>query len=489
MPGYVDVFGTATNTSTVTVNQQSTYRHGDYYRAELSVDNSSAALWVGVTNVAVITNAGPDIVTTNIGNVFKQKTPELFAHDADGNLTNDGHWAYTWDGENRLLTMTAPSAIPTGARKALAFTYDFQGRRVTKTVSNWNGSAWSLSLQRKFLYDDWNLITETDNSNVMQRQFMWGADLSGTRRGAGGVGGLVKVYDVTTSKHLFPGFDGNGNVTVLADGATGAAQANYEYGPFGELLRISGSWSRSNPLRFSTKYQDDETDFPYYGYRYYNPSTGRWLSRDPIDESGGLNLYAYVDNASNQAIDALGQAKSPLLQPGSTRTDDSGEVSIIVGNRFNRSDREMAQKALCLIQSLLGKTYEPEFWNTYWAKLSWVGKPQLNPPGGVTDAHTYIFINDSKRIRQGAGITQYLTFGIVLAHESYHYHTGVDDPVPEQKVDDPAMAAFLKASKMPAPSHCKGCCGAGWTLRTLLDYYACGCGIDLSSQRPPCPGW
>jgi len=72
VPGYVDVFGTATNTSTVTVNQQSTYRHGDYYRAELSVDNSSAALWVGVTNVAV--------------------TPEAFAYDADGNLTNDGRW-------------------------------------------------------------------------------------------------------------------------------------------------------------------------------------------------------------------------------------------------------------------------------------------------------------------------------------------------------------------------------------------------------------
>jgi hypothetical protein len=44
VPGYVDVFGTSTNTSTVTVNQQSTYRHGDYYRAELSVDNSLGAL-------------------------------------------------------------------------------------------------------------------------------------------------------------------------------------------------------------------------------------------------------------------------------------------------------------------------------------------------------------------------------------------------------------------------------------------------------------
>jgi hypothetical protein len=72
---------------------------------------------------------------------------------------------------------------------------------VTKTVSNWTGSAWSLSLQRRFLYDEWNLITETDNSNVMQRQYMWGTDLSGSRRGAGGVGCLVKVYDATTSKH------------------------------------------------------------------------------------------------------------------------------------------------------------------------------------------------------------------------------------------------------------------------------------------------
>jgi hypothetical protein len=46
-----------------------------------------------VTNVAVITNAGPDIVTTNIGNAFKQKTPEAFAYDTDGNLTNDGRWS------------------------------------------------------------------------------------------------------------------------------------------------------------------------------------------------------------------------------------------------------------------------------------------------------------------------------------------------------------------------------------------------------------
>ena len=54
-------------------------------------------------------------------------------------------------------------------------------------------------------------------------------------------------------------------------------------GPFGEVIRATGPMARGNPFRFSTKYQDDETDLVYYGYRYYSASTGRWLSRDPLN--------------------------------------------------------------------------------------------------------------------------------------------------------------------------------------------------------------
>ena len=43
--------------------------------------------------------------------------------------------------------------------------------------------------------------------------------------------------------------------------------------------------AKANPFRFSTKYQDDETDLLYYGYRYYSASTGSWLSRDPLAEN------------------------------------------------------------------------------------------------------------------------------------------------------------------------------------------------------------
>jgi RHS repeat-associated protein len=52
------------------------------------------------------------------------------------------------------------------------------------------------------------------------------------------------------------------------------------------VIRATGPMARANPFRFSTKYQDDETDLLYYGVRYYKPSTADWLSRDPIDEPG-----------------------------------------------------------------------------------------------------------------------------------------------------------------------------------------------------------
>jgi RHS repeat-associated protein len=65
--------------------------------------------------------------------------------------------------------------------------------------------------------------------------------------------------------------------------------------------------AKANPFRFSTKYQDDETGLLYYGYRYYQPSIGRWPSRDPAEEmGGGANLYAFANNAPVNEVDPLG---------------------------------------------------------------------------------------------------------------------------------------------------------------------------------------
>ena len=134
---------------------------------------------------------------------------------------------------------------------------------------------------------------------------MWGLDLSGSLQGAGGVGGLLAVNDVVNGTN-FVAYDGNGNVAALVNATDGTETARYEYGPFGEVIRATGPMAKANPFRFSTKYQDEETDQLYYGYRFYNPSHGRWLSRDPIGEGGGLNLYGFVGNDSIEGFDPFG---------------------------------------------------------------------------------------------------------------------------------------------------------------------------------------
>ena len=291
VPGYVNIVGAASATATnVNVNNVMAYRRGEYYRVELSTNNGSAAVWLGVTN-RVVQSGTTNSVT---GNLFLPKTPEVFAHDADGNLTNDGHWAYVWDAENRLTRMVAPTAIPTGARYALNFTNDWRGRRTSKVVSNWTGSAWSKSYEHKFVYDGWNLVATLDAANTLLYSFQWGTDLSGSMQGAGGVGGLVSmtVHSGVNAGTYFYAFDGNGNVAALINAADGTIAARYEYGPFGELIRATGPLAFLNPFRFSTKFQDDETGFLYYGYRYYDPSAGRWPNRDPLGDEAFFTLYA-----------------------------------------------------------------------------------------------------------------------------------------------------------------------------------------------------
>jgi RHS repeat-associated protein len=142
---------------------------------------------------------------------------------------------------------------------------------------------------------------------------MWGLDLSGSMQGAGGIGGLLAANLGTNGTH-FVAYDGNGNVTAMVDAGTGSVSAQYEYSPFGETIRATGPMAKVNPFRFSTKYQDDETGLLYYGYRYYQPSTGRWPSRDPIGERGGKNLYGFVKNDPILFYDKLGRIKCHVYE-------------------------------------------------------------------------------------------------------------------------------------------------------------------------------
>ncbi|MBX3315461.1 MAG: RHS repeat-associated core domain-containing protein [Phycisphaeraceae bacterium] len=164
---------------------------------------------------------------------------------------------------------------------------------------------WELISVTKFVWDGWNLTAELDGEDEIVRTYAWGLDLSGSEQGAGGVGGLLFEQDGDGGPIHRVSMDGNGNVMTLRD-ATGALIAGYEYGPFGEALTVRGSYAGINPFRFSTKYNDSESGLYYYGYRYYSTGMGRWLSRDPIEEQDGLNMYVTVQNSLMNYVDPLG---------------------------------------------------------------------------------------------------------------------------------------------------------------------------------------
>jgi len=135
---------------------------------------------------------------------------------------------------------------------------------------------------------------------------------SNTPQGAGGVGGLLSISAIASgsiSDTFYPAYDGNGNVSEYVN-AAGAEVAHFEYDPFGNLTVDDQGNAASFPYRFSTKPQDAVTGLYYYGYRYYDPVTGRWPSRDPIGERGGVNLYGFVRNDGVGRWDFLGLDES-----------------------------------------------------------------------------------------------------------------------------------------------------------------------------------
>ena len=158
------------------------------------------------------------------------------------------------------------------------------------------------------------MIDYATDSNTVANTYTWGLDLSGQLQGAGGVGGLLCVTEnpaSSTQNPYYPSYDANGNISEYIDDSDSVV-AHYEYSPFGKLTSSSGSQAGDFRHRFSTKYQDSETNLYYYGYRYYNTELGRWISRDPIEEEGGENLYHFCLNNSLYYYDYLGREFVPV---------------------------------------------------------------------------------------------------------------------------------------------------------------------------------
>ena len=252
-----------------------------------------------------------------------EERPLIREYDEDGNQikvkTSTGEWEVKYNALNQAVRFTQDT-------KRVECRYDYLNRRVEKTV--YEGEM--LVSRKRFIYCGFLQLAELDAANatetvqpVLRKTYLWDPmESTATRILA------MTTFDETGTyvENLFYTHDLLKNTTGLFD-TQGECRALYEYGPYGNVLRMEGNMAKDNPFRFSSEYADDELGLVYYNYRYYNILNGRWLNREPIGEDGNFNLYRMVYNNLFTFIDYTGSI--PVKTPDAAMTNSPSYLADI----------------------------------------------------------------------------------------------------------------------------------------------------------------
>lgn len=261
---------------------------------------------------------GGSTYTTNALNQYKEiiSAGQAFApeYDLDGNqtkiLTKTGEWKVSYDAYKRPILF-----IQERAQLQIRFQYDIMGRQIRKTVTKRG----VIIKHENYLYKAYLRIMGFNRligkGEPLYKIFWDPSEPIATKPLAIDIAGKLYYYAHDHSK----------NVTDLLD-ATGKIVAHYDYDPYGNVT-ATGELANLNPIQYSSEVYDPELGLVIYNYRHYNPLDGRWLTRDPIEEKGGINLYGFVGNNPLLWVDALGLRKEIIT--------DKDKCSITIRVRIN----------------------------------------------------------------------------------------------------------------------------------------------------------
>ena len=210
-------------------------------------------------------------------------TNRVPGYDLNGNLIDNGSGqTYEWDAENRLVKITCADQTST------EFRYDGKSRRVGITEKD---AARVVTSEKRYLWAEGAQPAEeraADGRTVVKQYHAQGEFLPGA------AAPLNKVF--YTKDHL-------GSVRELVDG-NGTLQTRYDYDLWGGRTKLTGTVE--SEVGYTGHHHHGKSGLVLTWYRAYDPVTGRWLSRDPIGEAGGINLYGYVGNDPIGLVDPLG---------------------------------------------------------------------------------------------------------------------------------------------------------------------------------------
>lgn len=261
--------------------------------------NPSLSSGANSTNVSAI-DGGNNSKTNTYQVSVSNSSGQTLTYDANGNLTNDGTNTYQWDAENRMIQINYP-----GSGNNSQFTYDGLGHCV-KIVETSGGTTTST---KQFVWCG-NQMCEARNasSTIIAQYFRRGQTISGTS------------YYYTK--------DRLGSIREM-NNSSGVIQSQYDYDPYGQVTKLQGSLA--SDFQYAGYYYHAPSGLNLTVYRAYSASLSRWINRDPIEERGGLNLYAYVGNepigetdpAGTQTNCKKGKPNPPNPQFGKPRGTDN----------------------------------------------------------------------------------------------------------------------------------------------------------------------
>lgn len=209
-------------------------------------------------------------------------------YDGNGNLLSDGNRTFEYDEENRLQRLTVGGT-------EFRFVQDGMLRNVATTVT-----APGQPVRREFCVYDGPLLVALVDDRGNNRRICRGLDSELSFYEGGGVGGVLAVSADGSAR--FTICEPRGNVRSVL-GPDGDLLASYDYSPYG-VARSSPN--PDDQFLFACQKLLPEAGLVRFLYRDYDPTFGRWLTRDPVGERGGLNLYNYVGNRVMDRTDRYG---------------------------------------------------------------------------------------------------------------------------------------------------------------------------------------
>lgn len=224
-----------------------------------------------------------------------------YAYNSAGCLT---HIAYTgtqyaeskaleWNSQYQLVSVTSVSSV-------VNYSYDVLGRRTSRTVAG-GGDPGSTNTEF-YVYDGNQVVADLDENGNLLRSYVWGPGIDNLL--------AMTVYGAETNTY-FAIRDAQNTVYALVD-ETGTIVESYSYDAWGRTTVFDASGNEltesavGNRYCFQGREYDSITHLYYFRTRWYDPVPARWLSKDPIGISGGLNQYVFCLNNPVNVTDALG---------------------------------------------------------------------------------------------------------------------------------------------------------------------------------------